>query len=196
MIPLSRPVGRVVYDLIKVSWINILKRLYEPACSLCIPGALSYCNPFQTNEEHILNASAGNNQAGHYSELSETRLVKRRKGLLGSSDPRYFMLCSLVKLNGHARYKKTEQTGVIYKSWPDSDWSSSCSQREMHFTDYSLDSGFKLVVYKKEFLSGAEVIFCSVTLQNKSINFRGSEELFSLHARPRLLSPCLHWALN
>lgn len=52
------------------------------------PEASSFSNPFQTNEEHILNGSVGNNQADHYSALSETQLVNTRQRLSGSSDPR------------------------------------------------------------------------------------------------------------
>lgn len=79
---LSSPFGRLVYYLIKVSRISICTRLYKPPCNLYIHGAISPSGPFLTNEKHVLNGSVGNNQADHYSDCSETRLVRRQKGCL------------------------------------------------------------------------------------------------------------------
>lgn len=111
---LSSPIGRLLYELIKVSWINILKRLCKPACNLYIPGASSFSSPFHTNEEHALNGSAGNNQADHYSDRSETQLVKRQKGLSASSDPCYLMLCTLVKLKWTCYNTKRQSRQVSF----------------------------------------------------------------------------------
>lgn len=121
-------------------------------------------SPFST-PFHILNVQGATKLAIIQRSLKR-RLLSNKKGLPGSSGLPYFILCSSkAKVAIPDTKRKKRQVSFINY---DLIWTKVELQSERNALNRPLCglTVLKLVVYKLGLLSAAEVIFCSVTLQN------------------------------